>query len=58
MKRTASAEWAGELKAGAGTISTASGTLAETPYSFHTRFENGFTLPRNNDNDTPQFSAD
>ncbi|MCC6369158.1 MAG: OsmC family protein [Bryobacterales bacterium] len=41
MKRTASAKWAGDLKAGVGTISTASGTLAATPYSFHTRFENG-----------------
>ncbi|MCZ2147764.1 MAG: OsmC family protein [Bryobacterales bacterium] len=41
MKRTASARWAGDLKAGAGTISTASGTLSATPYSFHTRFENG-----------------
>lgn len=41
MKRTASAKWAGDLKAGAGTISTASGTLAAAPYSFHTRFEHG-----------------
>lgn len=41
VKRTANAKWAGDLKAGAGTISTASGTLAATPYSFHTRFENG-----------------
>jgi osmotically inducible protein OsmC len=41
MKRTASAKWAGDLKAGSGAISTASGTLSRTPYSFHTRFEEG-----------------
>jgi osmotically inducible protein OsmC len=41
MKRTAEAKWQGDLKTGAGTISTASGTLASTPYSFHSRFEQG-----------------
>ncbi len=41
MKRTAQAKWQGDLKAGSGTISTASGTLSSTPYSFHTRFEEG-----------------
>jgi len=41
MKRTAQAQWQGDLKTGAGTISTASGTLAKTPYSFHSRFEQG-----------------
>jgi osmotically inducible protein OsmC len=41
MKRTAQAKWQGDLKSGTGTISTASGTLASTPYSFHTRFEDG-----------------
>jgi lipoyl-dependent peroxiredoxin len=41
MQRTAQAKWRGDLKAGSGTISTASGTLAATPYSFHTRFEEG-----------------
>lgn len=41
MKRTAQAKWQGDLKGGTGTISTASGTLASTPYSFHTRFEEG-----------------
>jgi lipoyl-dependent peroxiredoxin len=41
MKRKASAVWRGDLKAGKGTISTESGTLKETPYSFSTRFENG-----------------
>src|SRR5579863_4983596 len=41
MKRTAEAKWQGDLKGGSGTISTASGTLSATPYSFHTRFEEG-----------------
>ena len=41
MKRTAEARWQGDLKGGSGTISTASGTLSATPYSFHTRFEQG-----------------
>jgi len=41
MKRTAQAKWQGDLKSGTGTISTASGTLASTPYSFHTRFGAG-----------------
>jgi osmotically inducible protein OsmC len=41
MKRTASAVWEGDLKAGKGSISTASGALANTQYSFTTRFENG-----------------
>src|ERR1022692_3310295 len=41
MKRTANAEWHGDLKSGTGTISTASGVLSNTNYSFHTRFEDG-----------------
>lgn len=41
MKRSASARWTGGLKEGRGTISTESGVLAATPYSFGTRFENG-----------------
>ena len=41
MKRTAHAKWAGDLKGGSGAISTASGTLSQTPYSFRTRFEDG-----------------
>ena len=41
MKRNASAHWAGSLKDGKGTVSTESGVLAGTPYSFGTRFENG-----------------
>ena len=41
MKRTANAHWQGDLKNGKGTISTASGVLSKTQYSFSTRFENG-----------------
>ena len=41
MKRNASAHWEGGLKDGKGTISTESGVLANTQYSFGTRFENG-----------------
>jgi len=41
MKRTANAQWHGDLKSGNGTISAASGVLSNTPYSFHTRFEDG-----------------
>ena len=41
MKRNASAEWKGGLKDGQGTISTDSGVLADTQYSFSTRFEDG-----------------
>jgi osmotically inducible protein OsmC len=40
MVRKASAVWNGSLKEGKGTISTESGVLANTPYSFSTRFEN------------------
>lgn len=40
MKRKASAEWQGDLKTGKGTISSDSGVLQTTPYSFSTRFEN------------------
>ncbi|MBE7561093.1 OsmC family protein [bacterium] len=39
MKRSASANWQGSLKEGRGTVSTPSGVLADTPYSFTTRFE-------------------
>ena len=39
MKRTASAQWKGSLKEGRGTISSASGVLRDTPYSFSTRVE-------------------
>lgn len=41
MKRTASARWSGDLKTGKGSISTQSGILADTRYSFTTRFEDG-----------------
>lgn len=41
MKRKGSARWNGGLKDGKGTISTASGALSDTQYSFGTRFENG-----------------
>jgi osmotically inducible protein OsmC len=41
MERSASAEWHGALQNGKGVISTASGVLAETQYSFATRFEDG-----------------
>ena len=41
MKRTASARWQGGLKDGRGAISTESGVLSETQYSFSTRFEEG-----------------
>src|SRR5262245_66675874 len=41
MKRNASAHWEGGLKDGKGTVSTESGVLAGTQYSFSTRFEDG-----------------
>jgi osmotically inducible protein OsmC len=41
MKRKASAVWKGGFKDGKGTISTDSGVLASTPYSFKARFEDG-----------------
>jgi lipoyl-dependent peroxiredoxin len=41
MQRTASAHWSGGLKDGKGTVSTQSGVLKQTQYSFSTRFENG-----------------
>ena len=41
MKRKASAVWTGGIKDGRGKISTESGVLRDTPYSFSTRFENG-----------------
>jgi len=41
MKRKGSAVWTGGLKDGRGNVSTESGVLDETQYSFSTRFENG-----------------
>jgi len=40
MIRKAKAVWRGTGRAGTGQLSTDSGVLAETPYSFRTRFEN------------------
>ena len=39
MQRNASAHWAGGLKDGKGAITSGSGVLSNTPYSFSTRFE-------------------
>jgi lipoyl-dependent peroxiredoxin len=41
MDRKASAVWTGGLKDGKGSLSTDSGVLRQTQYSFSTRFENG-----------------
>ena len=41
MKRKGSAVWKGGLKEGKGTVSTDSGVLSNTQYSFSTRFEDG-----------------
>ncbi|MBV9300924.1 MAG: OsmC family protein [Acidobacteriaceae bacterium] len=41
MERSAKAQWKGDLKSGGGTISTGSGVLSSTPYSFRDRFEQG-----------------
>jgi len=41
MQRKASAAWQGGFKDGKGTISTETGVLKQTPYSFSARFENG-----------------
>ena len=41
MKRKASAQWQGDLKTGKGTVSTESGVLRDSQYSFTTRFESG-----------------
>lgn len=41
MQRSASAIWQGGLKDGKGSLSTDSGVLKKTQYSFSTRFENG-----------------
>ena len=40
MIRKARAVWRGTGRAGSGSLSTDSGVLADTPYSFKTRFEN------------------
>jgi len=41
MQRKGSAHWSGGLKDGKGSVSTPSGVLNNTQYSFSTRFENG-----------------
>lgn len=41
MKRTATAHWAGNLKEGKGALTTQSGILNKTNYSFKTRFADG-----------------
>ena len=41
MDRSASAVWQGSIKEGKGTISTQSGTLKDTQYSFAARFAEG-----------------
>jgi lipoyl-dependent peroxiredoxin len=41
MQRKGSAVWTGGLKDGKGTVSSQSGVLKDTQYSFATRFENG-----------------
>src|SRR5262249_28770971 len=40
MIRKAKAVWRGTGRAGSGNLSTDSGVLAQTPYSFRTRFQN------------------
>jgi osmotically inducible protein OsmC len=40
MIRKATAVWRGTGRAGSGDLSTDSGVLAQTPYSYRTRFEN------------------
>jgi len=41
MKRNATAVWTGGIKDGKGRISSDSGVLSDTQYSFSTRFESG-----------------
>jgi lipoyl-dependent peroxiredoxin len=38
ITRTATAQWQGTGREGKGTLATQSGTLADTPYGFNTRF--------------------
>ena len=45
MIRKAKAVWRGTGRAGNGNLSTDSGVLAETPYSFRTRFKQEVTNP-------------
>ncbi len=41
MERSSTAQWKGDLRSGQGTLSSGSGVLSNTPYSFKDRFEQG-----------------
>ncbi|OAN71366.1 osmotically inducible protein OsmC [Sulfitobacter sp. EhC04] len=41
IKKSGSAKWSGDLKTGKGFVSTQTGVLADQPYGFNTRFEDG-----------------
>ena len=41
MDRNAKAQWQGDLRSGKGMLSSGSGALSNTPYSFKDRFEQG-----------------
>lgn len=41
IEKYSTAVWTGSLKEGGGKVSSQSGVLADTPYTFATRFENG-----------------
>lgn len=41
MERSSKAQWKGDLRSGQGTLSSGSGVLSNTPYSFKDRFEQG-----------------
>ena len=60
MKRSASAMWNGDLKTGKGTISTDSGVLSNTQYSFSNatgfRATTNFGTPRQFYSGSPSFS--
>ncbi|HEX5420546.1 MAG TPA: OsmC family peroxiredoxin, partial [Gammaproteobacteria bacterium] len=40
IERTATGVWHGNLRGGSGSISSTSGVLKETPFTYATRFEN------------------
>ncbi|HET6631610.1 MAG TPA: OsmC family protein [Rhodanobacteraceae bacterium] len=41
LKKTATAVWTGDVKAGGGTLSTQSSALRDAPYTYKSRFEGG-----------------
>lgn len=41
MDRISTAVWSGSGKAGEGTVSTQSGALAKTPFTYHSRYQDG-----------------